>query len=46
MEFPERLQTKEDITDAHMSDSDLGASSTDKFLVAVFTLGLENSGLR
>ena len=33
MEFPGALQTKEDITNGCISDSDLVASSTDKFSV-------------
>ena len=33
MEFPGGLQTKEDITDCHITDSDLVASSTDKLSV-------------
>ena len=33
MEFPGGLQTKEDITDGDISDSDLVASSTDKLSV-------------
>ena len=33
MEFPGGLQTKEDITDGHISDSDLIAFSTDKLSV-------------
>ena len=33
MKFPGGLQTKENITDSHISDSDLVASSTEKLSV-------------